>query len=483
MAGKETERAISGSGGIEPEVEAALAHIDRNKDAYLNELLEFLRIPSIGTQPQHSADTRATAEWLAQSMRKAGLENVDVMSTSGHPAVYGDWLHVGGDFPTVLVYGHYDVQPPDPLNLWETPPFEPSLRESYVYARGSSDDKGQLYIHVKAVEAYLKSVGRLPVNIKFIIEGEEESGSPNLEPLIRENKGLLAADVVLISDTSIPGPDQPAIVYGLRGICSVLMDVTGPSHDLHSGSYGGGINNPLNALCHIISKLKDESGHILIPGFYDKVRPLSEEERRLLAKSPLSEAEWLKETGAPEVWGEPGYTLVERLGARPTLDLNGIIGGYTGPGTKTVLPSTVHAKLSMRLVPDQDPREIGELFRKYVASITPSNVKVSITVRGGAPASIADYSIPSMRAAAAAYAQVFGKEPVYTREGGSIPVVNLFKTHLGLETILMGFGLPSDRAHSPNERFYLPNYHRGIKTSIHFLAGYARLTASSALRR
>jgi acetylornithine deacetylase/succinyl-diaminopimelate desuccinylase-like protein len=458
-------------------LQAVLQHVDEHRKAQLEELFELLRIPSIGAQPQHNADTKAAADWLIDNMRRAGLENVRIIPTAGHPAVYGDWLHVGQQAPTVLIYGHYDVQPPEPLELWETPPFEPDIREGYIYGRGSSDDKGQLHIHIKVVEAYLKSTGSLPLNVKFILEGEEESGSPNLNAVIRDNKKLLAADIVLISDTSIPGPEQPAIVYGLRGICSVLMDVTGPARDLHSGSYGGGIDNPLNALCHIIAKLKDESGHILVPGFYDKVRPLSSEERELLGKSPLSEADWLKETGAHRAWGEPEYSLVERLGARPTLDLNGIIGGYTGPGTKTVLPSAVHAKLSMRLVPDQDPKEIGELFRKYIATITPPSIKVNLTIREGAPASIIDYTIPPVKAAAAAYTKVFGRKPVYTREGGSIPIVNQFKSQLGLETILMGFGLPSDRAHSPNERFYLQNYYRGIKTGIHFLAKYAELAS------
>jgi len=454
---------------------AVLQHVDGNQKAHLEELIELLRIPSIGAQPQHNADTKAAADWLSNNMRTAGLENIRIIPTAGHPVVYGDWLHANPPAPTVLIYGHYDVQPPEPLELWETPPFEPRIREGYVYARGSSDDKGQLHIHIKVAEAYLKSTGGLPLNVKFILEGEEESGSINLNAVIRENKKLLAADIVLISDTSIPSPEQPAIVYGLRGICSVLMDVKGPARDLHSGSYGGGIDNPLNALCHIIAKLKDEDGHILIPSFYDKVRPLSSEERELLAKSPLSEADWLKETGAPKAWGEPEYTLVERLGARPTLDLNGLVGGYTGPGTKTVLPSTVHAKLSMRLVPDQDPKEIGELFRKYIATITPPSIKVNLAIREGAPASIIDYTIPPMKAAAAAYTKVFGKKPVYTREGGSIPIVNQFRSQLGLETILMGFGLPSDRAHSPNERFYLQNYCRGIKTSIYFLSKYAEL--------
>jgi len=473
---KQTGQMRSNTPTTAPEIADALNYADTHQKPFLAELLELLRIPSIGTQPEHRSDTSAAADWLAQAMRAAGLENVQVFPTAGNPWVYGDWLHAAGDAATVLVYGHYDVQPPDPLDLWQTPPFEPNIRDDYIYARGASDDKGQVFAHVKVVEAYLRSIGRLPVNIKFIVEGEEESGSPNLDACIRDNKKLLAADVVLISDTSIPGPEEPAIVYGLRGICSVFLDVTGPSHDLHSGSYGGGINNPLNVICHIIAKLKDEDGHVQIPGFYDKVRPLTSEERKLLARSPVREAEWLKETGAPEVWGEPDYTVVERIGARPTLDVNGIIGGYTGPGTKTVLPSAVHAKISMRLVPDQDPAEIAELFRRYVSKIAPPSVSVKVTARSGAPASIIDYSIPPMKAAAAAYSEVFGKEPVYTREGGSIPVVNQFKKHLGLETILMGFGLPSDRAHSPNERFYIPNYYRGIKTIIHFLEKYAQLT-------
>jgi acetylornithine deacetylase/succinyl-diaminopimelate desuccinylase-like protein len=460
---------------VASEALAALGYVDQHRESFLKELLELLRIPSIGTQPERKADTQAAAEWLAKAMRTAGLENVQVYPTAGHPWVYGDWLHAGHEAPTVLIYGHYDVQPPDPLDLWQTPPFEPNIRNDYIYARGSSDDKGQLYAHVKMVESYIKTSNRLPINVKFIIEGEEESGSPNLDACIRENKKLLAASLVLVSDTSIPSQEQPAIVYGLRGICSLFLDVTGPSHDLHSGSYGGGINNPLNTICHIIAKLKDENGHILIPGFYDKVRPLTPEERKLLAKSPVRESEWLKETGAPKIWGEPEYTLVERTGARPTLDVNGIIGGYTGQGSKTVLPSTVHAKISIRLVPDQNPEEIIELFRKYIAKVTPPSVTVKVTARSGSPASIIDYSIPPMKAATAAYTQVFGKEPIYMREGGSIPVVSQFKRHLGLETILMGFGLSSDGAHSPNERFYIPNYYRGIKTIIYFLSKYAEL--------
>jgi acetylornithine deacetylase/succinyl-diaminopimelate desuccinylase-like protein len=403
-----------------------------------------------------------------QAEALAGLENVEIIPTPHHPLVYADWLHAG-DAPTVLIYGHYDVQPAEPLELWESPPFEPTVRDDYLYARGSSDDKGQVYIHVKAVEAILKCYGRLPVNVKFIVEGEEEIGGESLSHFIPQNKAKLAADVALVSDTAMVSAQQPAIVYGLRGLCYAFIDITGPKRDLHSGSFGGGINNPLNVLAHIIAKLKDEDGRILIPGFYDAVRPLTDQERDILAQFPLDEAAWLAETGAPEPWGEPEFTLVERLGARPTLDVHGIIGGYTGAGAKTVLPSKVHAKVSMRLVPDQDPEEIGRLLKAYIAELAPPSVTVEVTVGHGAPASITDFNIPAMQAAAQAYATAFGQEPVFMREGGSIPVVSAFQGDLGVETVLMGFGLPSDQIHAPNERFYLPNFYRGIETSIHFL--------------
>ncbi len=451
-----------------------IAFAQQNRAQHLTELIAFLRIPSVSTQPEHNGDTEAAAQWLAAAMRQAGLENVRLIETPKHPLVYADWLHAGPTAPTVLIYGHYDVQPAEPFELWESPPFEPEVRDGFLYARGASDDKGQVYVHVKAVEALLQGHGRLPLNVKFIVEGEEESGGASLAAFIPQNKALLAADVALVSDTAILSPEQPAIVYGLRGMCYILMDVTGPGRDLHSGSFGGGINNPLNALGHIIARLKDEDGRILIPGFYDKVRPLNAEERAILAQFPLDEAAWLAETGAPTVWGEPEYTLVERLGARPTLDVHGIIGGYTGPGGKTVLPATVHAKLSMRLVPDQDPAEIRRLFTEYVASITPPSIHVTIEDGHGAPASITDYHIPAMQAARDAYAASFGREPVLMREGGSIPVVGQFQTHLGLETVLMGFGLPGDRIHSPNERFLLANFYRGIETSIRFMQKYGQ---------
>lgn len=445
----------------------------QNREQQLAQLIEFLRIPSVSTQPAHDADTRAAATWLADKMAAAGLDNVRVFETPRHPLVYADWLHAGPDAPTVLIYGHYDVQPVDPLELWQTPPFEPVVRDGYLYARGASDDKGQLFIQVKAVEAYLQTNGRLPLNVKFIIEGEEEMGGASLSAFIPQQKDLLAADVALISDTAMLSPNQPVIVYGLRGLCYVLMDVTGPGRDLHSGSYGGGIDNPLNVLGHIISRLKDENGRILIPGFYDRVRPINEVERELLSQLPLDKEAWLQETGAPDIWGEPDYTLVERLGSRPTLDVHGIIGGYTGPGAKTVLPSTVHAKISMRLVADQDPAEIGRLFTAYVEKITPRTVRVDIRAEHGGHPTIIDLKMPAIKAAAAAYEEIFGQKPVFMREGGSIPVVNEIKHYLGLETVLMGFGLPDDRIHAPNERFYLDNFYRGIQTSIRFLERYA----------
>jgi acetylornithine deacetylase/succinyl-diaminopimelate desuccinylase-like protein len=451
-----------------------LAYAQANQKKNLAELIDFLRIPSVSTQPDHTPDVRAAAHWLTAALREAGLENVQIIETAGHPLVYADWLHAGAAAPTVLIYGHYDVQPAEPFELWDTPPFDPVILDNYLYARGASDDKGQAFIHVKAVQAHLQANGRLPVNVKFIMEGEEECGGAGLHAFIPQNKDLLKADVALVSDTAMIAQDQPSIVYGLRGMCYLLMDIIGPTRDLHSGSFGGGIDNPLNVLGHIIAKLKDENGRVLIPGFYDNVRPLSPEERAALAQYTINEQAWLAETGAPQAWGEPEYTLIERLGARPTLDVHGIIGGYTGPGGKTVLPSTVHCKLSMRLVPDQDPQHIAAAFHQYVQAIAPPTVTVNITGVSGAPATITDLDIPAMKAAVSAYTQTYGKAPIFMREGGSIPVVGQFQEHLGLETVLMGFGLPDDKIHAPNERFYLPNLYLGIETSIRFLEELGR---------
>jgi acetylornithine deacetylase/succinyl-diaminopimelate desuccinylase-like protein len=440
----------------------------------LQQLFEFLRIPSVSTQPEHDQDIRRAAAWLADSMGTTGLENIRVIPTDRHPIVYADWLHAGADAPTVLIYGHYDVQPAEPLDQWNSPPFEPIVQDDYIYARGASDDKGQLFIHLKSVEACLKTEGRLPVNVKIIIEGEEEVGSRNLHDFISQNLDFLSADSALISDTSILAPDQPALVYGLRGNCHLFMNVTGPVRDLHSGSYGGGINNPLNVLAHLIARLKDDRGHIMIPGFYDQVRPLSVGERELLATFPLNESAWLADTGAPEAWGEPEYSLTERISARPTLDVTGMSGGYTGAGAKTILPSTAHAKISMRLVPDQDPLEIAELFESFVRQILPTGVTLDIKPFGMTPAILVDRDSPPMRAAAAAYEATFKRAPVFMREGGSIPVVSRFINDLGLPTVLMGFGLPGDRIHSPNERFYLPNFYAGIETSIRYFEQLAQ---------
>lgn len=446
-----------------------LQYANDHQQAHLGELMDFLRFPSVSTLAARNDDTAATANWLAQAMTNAGLENVRVIPTRRHPLVYADWLHAGIAAPTVLIYGHYDVQPAEPLELWETPPFEPTIRDDYLYARGASDDKGQVYIHVKAVEAYLRTIGRLPVNVKFIVEGEEEIGSRNLHEFIPANRELLAADSALVSDTAMLGPGKPALVYGLRGNCHVILDLVGPARDLHSGTYGGGVNNPLNALGHLLAHLKDERGHIMIPGFYDRVRPLTLEERELLAHFPLDEVAWLRETGSPELWGEPEYSLVERISARPTLDVTGMYGGYIGEGTKTVLPSRAHAKISMRLVPDQDPAEILQLFERFVRSVLPPSITLNILHSGGAKAALVDRDTAPMRAAAAAYEAAYQRPPVFMREGGSIPVVNQFETDLQLPTVLMGFGLPGDHIHSPNERFYVPNFFKGIETSIHYM--------------
>lgn len=451
-----------------------ISYAQNNRDRHLAELIEFLRIPSVSTQPDHAADVQRAAHWLAESLTAVGLQNSRVIPTAGHPLVYADWLHAPGA-PTVLIYGHYDVQPAEPFDLWHTPPFEPTIRDDYLYARGASDDKGQIFAHIKAIETLLRSDssgGRLPINVKFIIEGEEEMGGPSLSAFIPQHQELLAADVALVSDTAMISSTQPSIVYGLRGLCYVLLDIYGPQRDLHSGTFGGGVDNPLNVLGHLIARLKDEHGRVLIPGFYDRVRPLTDEERHLLAQYPFDETEWLVESGAPQSWGEPEYTLVERLGARPTLDVNGIIGGYTGPGGKTVLPAHAHAKFSMRLVPDQAPDEILSLLEKYLAEIMPPTVMYQLHWQGGAPASISDLHHPAMAAARLACRETYGRDPIFMREGGSIPVVGEFQTYLGLETVLLGFGLVSDQIHAPNERFYLPNYFHGIEASIRFLQAY-----------
>ncbi len=449
-----------------------LAYARQNQERFLEELKEFLRIPSVSTQPERESDIQAAAVWLRDRFMAAGFTCADVMPTGGHPVVYAEWMTAGPDAPTVLVYGHYDVQPPDPLDEWESPPFEPTVRGDSLVARGASDDKGQLYIHVKAAEAFRHTMGAPPVNLKFLIEGEEEIGSPSFAPFVHAHRDLLAADVALISDTHILGEHQPSIVYALRGLAYLEIEVTGPSYDLHSGIYGGAVNNPINELCRMISRLQASDGDVLIPGFYDRVRDLSPGERQDLAKIPFDREAWLEEAGVATDWGEPDYTIIERASARPTLDVNGIWGGYIEPGAKTVLPSQACAKISMRLVPDQDPREIGRLVADYLQSIAPPSVLVKVKELHGGEGAIVDRDSAAMRAAFKAYSETFGVDPVFVREGGSIPVVAMFQRELGIETVLMGFGLPDDRLHSPNEKLHIPNFHRGIETVIRFLGAF-----------
>jgi acetylornithine deacetylase/succinyl-diaminopimelate desuccinylase-like protein len=447
----------------------ALSYAVTRQQAQLEQLKELLSIPSISAQPQHKSDMSRAAQWLADHLLAMGMQRAQVMPTAGHPVVYAEWLGAGQNKPTVLIYGHYDVQPPEPFELWQSDPFKPEVRGQNLYARGASDDKGQVFTHVKAVEAYLKSSGKLPVNVKFTIEGEEEIGGPSLDPFIEQNAKLLTSSVALISDTGMPTPDLPALTYALRGLCYMEVQVTGPKRDLHSGSFGGAVYNPIQALAEIIVGMKDAHGHITLPGFYDRVRPLDEDERKSLAKVPFDEAAFRAEAGVPATWGEEGYTVLEQITARPTLDCNGIWGGYTGEGSKTVLPSKALAKISMRLVPDQDHEEVARLFRDHVIKVAPPQVKVEVrSLHGGKPA-IVERSSPVIRAAATALERAFNRRPVFVREGGSIPVVSTFKSVLGIPTVLMGFGLSDDNLHSPNEKFYLPNFYRGIQASIHFL--------------
>jgi len=436
----------------------------------LAELQEWLRIPSISTLAEHRPDVKQAATWLMAQMRQAGLDNVELIETATQPMVYADWLHVGPDKPTVLIYGHFDVQPVDPLPLWATPPFEPTVRGENLYARGASDDKGQTFLHVKAVEALLQTRGALPVNVKFLVEGEEESGSRAIRQYVPAHAAKLAAAAALISDSHILAPGQPAILYGLRGMWTAEVTVTTADHDLHSGSYGGAIHNANQALAELLAQLHDAQGRITVPGFYDEVRVLSAEERSNLARLPYGEAEILAESGAPTAYGEPEYSVVERTGARPTLEINGMWGGFIGEGFKTVIPCQAHAKISCRLVPYQDPARIADLVTRHLEQLAPPTVKVEVlSTRGGGYAFLTPYDAPAIQAAARAYGRVFGKEPVYTLEGGGIPVVNVLQETLHVPVVLMGFGLPDDNLHAPNEKFYLPNFYRGIRTSIAFL--------------
>jgi acetylornithine deacetylase/succinyl-diaminopimelate desuccinylase-like protein len=444
-----------------------ISYIDQNKDRYLAELKELLAIPSVSTNKENAPDIQRCAEWVANQMRIVGLQNVQLMPTAGHPVVYGDWLNAPGK-PTVLLYGHYDVQPPEPLELWTSPPFEATIRGENLYARGSSDDKGQVFIHLKSIEAYMKNTGSLPINLKLLIEGEEEIGSEHLETFVKEHKDLLKADLVLISDTSMFAKDVPSVCYGLRGLAYMQVDLVGPSKDLHSGSFGGTVHNPIQALSEIIAQLHNKNGKVTIPGFYDDVRALSKKERDAYKKLPFTERKYAKELGVRELYGEKGFTTLERVWARPTLECNGIWGGFTGEGAKTVLPSKASAKISMRLVPDQKAAKAAKLFERHIKKLTPKTVSVTVRNLHGGEAAITPIDSPGVRAAVAALEKGFGKKPLYQREGGSIPIVVQFKQMLGLDTVLLGFGLPDENAHAPDEFINLNNFFGGIKTSVHF---------------
>jgi acetylornithine deacetylase/succinyl-diaminopimelate desuccinylase-like protein len=446
-----------------------LDRIDHEKERYLEELKDYIRIPSISTDPEYKDDVLSAADYLRRQMEAAGLQ-AEIIETDGYPLVYGEWNGAEGA-PTVLFYGHYDVQPADPLDLWRSPPFEPTEENGFLVARGATDDKGQSFAHVKGVEAVLKERGRLPVNVKFLIEGEEESGGEAIEKYVRADGGeRLAADCVVISDSSMYAPGQPSLIYGLKGMAYMEIKVTGPDKDLHSGTFGGGVTNPLNALCHIVDQLWDaETGKVTIPGFYDKVKPIEDWEREQFAALPFDEGQYAASLDIDQTFGEQGYTVRERTWARPTCDVNGIFGGYQGRGAKTVIPSWGGAKVSMRLVPDQDPEEIARLFTEHVKRVAPKGVRVEVTRHHGARATLIEPKGEEVEAAMDALEQVWGARPVLVREGGSIPIVQSFSEVLGVPILLMGFGLPDDGLHSPNERFKIENFYGGVRSVAVFL--------------
>jgi acetylornithine deacetylase/succinyl-diaminopimelate desuccinylase-like protein len=449
-------------------------YLESNKDRFLNELLDLLRIPSVSADEKYTPDVRRSAEFVKQQLINAGADKVEICETAGHPIVYGEKI-IDAKLPTVLVYGHYDVQPADPLELWTSPPFEPVVKDGNIYARGACDDKGQMYMHVKAFEMMMRN-NCLPCNVKFMIEGEEEVGSVNLETFAVANKEKLKADVVLISDTSMIANDVPSITTGLRGLSYLEVEVTGPNRDLHSGVYGGAVANPINILCDMISSLHDKDRKVNIPGFYDDVDEVSAEERNQMAQAPFSQQDYNKDLDMAQELGEKGYTTLERVSIRPTLDVNGIWGGYTGQGAKTVLPSKAYAKISMRLVPNQNHDKITELFTKHFLSIAPPYVKVKVTPMHGGEAAVTPTDSTAYKAAARAMEATFGKTPIPLRSGGSIPIVTMFERVLGTKSVLFGFGLDSDAIHSPNERFGLFNYYKGIETIPYFYQYFTEMT-------
>lgn len=449
-----------------------ISYIKDNQQNYIEELKDFLRIPSISTLPENKDDINRCANFVADKLRNAGMSRVEVIQTEGHPLVYGEWLGAPGK-PTVLVYGHYDVQPVDPIELWENQPFDPVVKDGKIFARGATDDKGQMYMHIKSIEAFFKTEGSLPLNVKFIIEGEEEIGSESLESFINNNTDLLKCDTVLVSDTALYDEGIPTLTYGLRGLSYLEVEVTGPNRDLHSGTFGGGVGNPVNILAGMIAKLHDKNGKITIPHFYDDVLKLTKKERDNFKSLKFSDKKFAKELGVAALEGESGFTTLERLWARPTLDCNGIIGGFTGKGAKTVIASKASAKVSMRLVPNQDPKKISKLFTKYFKSLAPKSVKVQVTDLHGALPALTPLDNPATVAASVAMEKAFDKKIVYMREGGSVPIVTVFSKKLKAPVVLMGLGLNTENLHSPNEHFNLTHFQLGIMSSAYFIKEFS----------
>jgi acetylornithine deacetylase/succinyl-diaminopimelate desuccinylase-like protein len=462
----------------------ALAHARNRRETFVSELKEFLRFPSVSSQPNRAGDIKNCAKWLARHLRDVGFQHVRVIPTRGNPIVYASWRLARSrqqtkSAPTVLIYGHFDVLPGEPTTHWRTPPFVPTIKGSDLYGRGASDDKGQLFCHIKAIESYLKTSHALPVNVKCIFEGEEEIGSPHLTSFIERNRRALRADMAVISDTRMLAHDRPAISYAQRGGLRAEVVIKGPSHELHSGNFGGAVHNPLQALCEMVAALHDVHGRVAIPGFYDDVRNWSDKERTFMARSGPSDGQILQFATVEQSWGEPGFSLYERTTIRPALTLNGMAGGHHGTGFKGILPTHAIAKLSFRLVPDQNPQKIEQLFREHVARITPAAVQCSVRTFSAIESALVDRNHPAIQAASIAYEKGFGSRPVFIRSGGSIPVVSMFQQILGCPTVLMGFGLPDDRAHGPNEKFHLPNFHKGVATSIWYLAVAAKLRGTT----
>lgn len=456
-------------------MQATMEYLDAHRDQCLEELKEFLRIPSVSTDPDRKADVRRAAEWTAARLREAGCGRVQLFPTEGHPAVYGEWLGAPGR-PTVLVYGHYDVQPPDPIPLWTTPPFEPSVRDGRLYARGAADDKGQVFTHIGAVQAHMRVAGRLPVNVKFLIEGEEEIGSPHLDAFVGGHRDLLRCDVVAISDTAMIAKGHPSITHGLRGLLYYQVDLVGTNRDLHSGTYGGAVANPATVLCQLLAGMKDRNGRVTIPGFYDDVRRLAPAERRALARLPFREREFQRRLDAPALAGEKGFTVLERLWCRPTFEVNGLQSGFTGAGSKTVIAAAAMAKVSMRLVPNQDPEKVSRLFERHMARRCPPTARLALTRLAAGRPWLTPTDHPAIRAGARALQKGFGKKAVFIRSGGSIPVVATFARVLKAPCVLLGFGLPDENAHAPDENFDLDNFHGGLRSAAFLYEELASLS-------